>query len=337
MQLEQLSKSTLNPYLTSIGKTLNVSSIENKLQRLSTGFSKQDKSDLSYGIKLEEHIPVILTGKAYGEEYIPFFQYPIIFHGSRGEKFIAIDLREYVSSSKLSDLRDKNIDEIKLEEIFTRYDGVNFLLSCMGIMDKSSKEGYEWLSKDIVIESYAYIFFFIVRGIVTLPYVDNIDIQYLCMLYYFTLLKDKRIEELDMDKVQAYMNKLTSKFKLTKKDHDILISAFTQAQININDEDYCRMKTMLEISSVTLDQDKKGLFTPTIFGNNLKTLWMGHGRQTSALMCFECLPVFISMLYSANKHTTLKDSRLSKIMKDSKIDLKKLNQNLETTFKFLIK
>lgn len=337
MYQNPLSSSVIHPYLTSVGKTLNVNNIEAKLQKLSTGLSKQDKSDLSYGIKLENHTLVVLTGKAFGEEYIPFFQFPVVFYGSRGEKFIAIDLREYVSNNKLSELRDKNIDDVNLEELFTRYDGVNFLLSCAGIIDKYDSDGFEWLNKDEVIEAYAYLYSFIVRGIITLPFGDNVDVQYLNMLYYFTLLKSSRIEDLSIDKVYAYMNKLTTKFKLTKKDHDILITAFSQSQLNINDDDYCKMKTMLEITSSTLDADKKGLFVPTIFGNNLKTLWMGHGRQSSALMCFECLPVFISMLYSSNKHSTLKDSRLSKIMKDSKIDLKKLNLNLETTFKFLLK
>lgn len=332
-----LSKSIFNTYLTTIGKTLNVTPIESRLQRLITNFSNNDKSDLSYGIKLKNFTPVIITGKTYNEEDIPFFQYPIIFYGVKGEKYIAIDLREYVSSTKLNEYKDLNASDIDLSKLFTRYDGVNMLLCLVGIMDKSFTDGFEWLPKDIIIEAFSYVYNFVIKGIITLPYGDSVDIQYCSMLYYFTLFKNERIDDIGNDKIYAYMNKMSKRFQLSKKDHDILISVFTQSQVNMTDDDYCTMKGMLSTTSYSLDDDKKSLFVPQVFSNALKSLWMGHGRQTSSFMCFENIPLFISMLYSANKFTTLKDSRLSKIMKDSKIDIKRLNQVLESEFSFLFK
>lgn len=332
-----LSNSIFNTYLTTIGKTLNVLPVENKLQKLITGFSSVDKTDLSYGIKLENFIPVILTGKTEEEESIPFFQYPVIFYGVKGEPYIGVDLREYISSNKLNEFKDLNPTEIQLDKLFTRYDGVNMLLCLMGIMDKSFKSGFEWLPKDIVIEAYTYVYNFVLKGIITLPYGDSVDTQYGSILYYFSLFKGMRLDDIGTDKILAYMNKMSKRFQLSKKDHDILISSFIQSQVNMTDDDYCTMKGMLSVTSYTLEEDKKSLFTPAIFSNALKTLWVGHGRQTSALMCFENIPLFISMLYTSNKHTTLKDSRLSKILKDSKIDIKRLNQVLESTFSFLFK
>lgn len=329
-----MSTSIINPYDTTIGKQLFKQQVVNKLETLVVGFTGAlGKKELSYGIELKNHTPVILTGVMKAEQDIPFFQYPIIFYGARGESYIAIDLREYVSSNKLKTY----IKGDDLFDLFTRYDGVNFLLCLMGVMDICKDGNLDWIPKDVVIEAYAYLYQFLIKGIVLLPFADNVDIQYLTILYFFTMFKGTRADEIGQDKLRAYMEKMGRRWQFNKNTHDILISGFIQEQLNITDNDYCTLEKYLKLTATFLTDDKKKLFQSSVFGNTVKNIWMGHGRQTSALMCFENISVFISMLYSSNTYVTLKDSKLTKIMKESKIDLKRLNQVIESTFKFIRK
>lgn len=335
MQQGPLELSLADIYHTSLGKTLNVSPIVSKLQLLRTQFSKLDKSDLSYHLKFDNHIPVIITGKDAHEENIPLFTYPIVFYGIH-EKFIAIDIRSYISLNKLNILKKMNTREINLDDIISRVEGCNFLFFLAACIDKSIDNGFEWVpNKDIVCSAFAHIYASVMKVVINLQYVENIDIKYLCILYYYTLLKGTRCDDMGSDKIKTYMNNFSKQFSLEKRDHDILIASFVTEQCNITDENYVKLSSMLELTSSTLEEDKKKIFNASIFGNALKSLWIGHGQLNTSLMCYENIPLFLTMMYSVYKYNTLKDSRFCKLLKDSKIDIKKFGQSFDMIFKYL--
>lgn len=338
MKNEDLYSSVVNPYSTTLGKTLPFEPIERKLQDLVTSFNSMDKRDLDYGYNIGKNlIPVIITGRDEREENVPFFTFPVVFHGPRDEKFIGIDVREYVNRNNLKANYIELRDSKKLELVINKFDNVNMLLLMAGLMDRLSvMGGFESINKDLVIESYSFLYSYIIKSMVNLTFIESVDVKYNTVLYYYSILKNERVDEMKIDRLIGYMNKYNKVFSLNAKDHDILTSGFIQEQINISDDMYTKLSSLLKLSSYSLSKDKQNIFQPQVFlGTGLKNIWLGVGKQHASMMMFENLPVFISMLYFATKSSTYKDSRLSKILKGSNVNFKLLHKHLEDEFNFL--
>lgn len=322
----------VNPYFTTRGKLIPIANLEVKLQNLVIGFKKLDQSDLSYGINFKKLIPVIILGKDSTEKDIPILPLPYIFSDVRGKEYVAIDLREYVNTNSLRDKIYELQHSNDLRLVISRFDNAKTLLLMAGIMDRILVNGFDWVNRDIVISLYCYFYVSILNSLTKFSFQNTEDIRFMVTLYYYTMLKRIRADEIKVDDLIGYMSKMSHGLRIPTESIKNLIALFQQAQVNITDEDYVTLKSLINLSFCSFDSNL--VINPVTFTNSLSSLWFGPGKQDASLVFFENVPVFLSMVYSGNQ-SSFKETRFSKLLKGTKINVNNFLKSMLIDFPYI--
>lgn len=308
---DRIYKGFINPYQTTFGKLISTSSLEKELNLLVISFKEVNKTDLSYGIKFNNLIPIIITGKTNEERNISPFIFPYTFKDGNGRFFIAIDVREYVNVKSLTP-EMKNYDE--LVSAIGRIDNLAMLLRLSKIMSEFYNGTFNTVPYDDTLYLYSSLFVTNINNIAKLTPIEELEIRTLSSLHAHQLLRETPMEKNDE---MLLTTKIMKILRINHKDLDSVkgvLCEYMYFNYNKTEEESRKLNSLLEIAGDYVPDDKRKFFSSPIFINQLQNMWYGPCKQSAVLVAFECLPMFIALVEAAMKNTTFKASRLTAIL-----------------------
>lgn len=309
MVQRNFNTSNINPYKTTYGKLIPLANLEESLLRLSVNL--YDKNSLSYGVKLDNAIAIVITGKNETEKSIPVFPYPYYFKGTRGESFIAIDIREFVSPNKLSEGISTYND---LLNITPREDNIKLLFRCAKLMSALNAGNYGLLPRDTIMLIYSLIFSNITNRLITLSFPEQADVKAIVSLFSYFLMNDDLPQDVDTGMLA---NKIVNVVKIPTfdlTDAKEVLTIFSNTTFNILEETRRSLKTLLECCVAVLPEDKHKFFKDALFVNGGQNLWFGPGKHLAITIGMENIPVLVSTIELALSGKTFKNSALTNML-----------------------
>lgn len=329
---QNYNQSNINPYFTTYGKLIPLANLEESLLRLTVNLI--DRRSLSYGINLGKFIPVVITGKNEAERSIPVFAYPYIFKGTRGDEYIAIDVREFVSPNKLTEGMSSYQD---LLNVTPREDNIKLLFRCAKIMSTMIEGSLGILPKDEFMIIYSLIFSNLTNRLISLSFAEQSDVKAIVTLFAYFLMTNDLPQDVDTSMLATKVLNVVKIPNFNIDDSKEVMTIFTATTSNLLEVERRKLSTLLTCCIKVLPDDKHRFFKDALFINSGKNLWFGPGKHLALTIGLENVPVLLSTIELAMSGRTFKNSGLTNMLsKYNKLfNQNEFIKNLERNFNYL--
>ena len=287
----------LDPYETSYGKTLHKDRL---MKEISLYYTANAEKNLNY--EYNAFNVFFILGYDKEEENLPLFNHPLIIEDYRGNKFVGCDLRKYTKTKGEQPL---NIADV----ISDRASAINLINSTLIINDFLLDNYSKYRSVFVpTCTAYAFLISYLVNTIIALNPLEKHEVELAAMFHANVLLIPDQPAKTDdhLDIIAARMQKSKLSLPVSRKGVDQVIALCNSYDPTIT--------ALVQNIQAVLPPEKANLFNEALLINLLANMWYGHGASESLYMSLECMPMFMSLIYSALSDRTYKRSRISTLL-----------------------
>jgi hypothetical protein len=287
-----------NPYETTYGKMLNITSIQRDLVKFHTSLSGE-KLNYEYGNDLSTEL-MIITGFSHDEKALPVFDHPLVFTSLKGLSVVAVDFRKYSKTvadkpTYISEIAKdvSSLNSIMLRAILTA-EWIDGNTGVMRNLDANFASGFAGFVSGLLS---------IIAGFNP---VEKVNVEVALTHYYYSMMIPIKDRAEMQNNIHARVARTPLSLPLTMK---VVEGILKDVRHDISDID----GMIYNIKSV-VGEDKRDFVNTDALLNLMATMWYGPGGAEAMYMSLEHAPTWIAIMSSAVTDNTFKRSRLSTVL-----------------------
>lgn len=289
----------VDPYSTSYGALINKDKVSKELVKFSITADK----NLNYEFRNGDNCEVVfILGKNEDERSLPIFNQPMLVKNMRNEQVVYCDLRKYVKQTREDDV-------LNAGSVFKDIAACKYLVNASLIMSDFASDtlgNYRNVFGHIAM-GYSVLISNIVSMAIILNPLEKLDLE-IALAYYASLLLIQDNDILDhKDSIVARLSNFRFSIPVNRKNINTVVDSINSIEINYD------VDGLINVIKHILPDEKKELLNDKILITLLSNVWYGPGNNETLIMALECMPLFISLMYSCIQDPTYKRCKVATI------------------------
>lgn len=312
-----------DPYQTSIGKLVNNEKIEKSLQKYLVSTKNYNLNYEFLPPKGRDDIQLVfITGCDDEEKELGIWSYPLVFENLKKNKVIATDLRKFV--------KDNKSQPLTLKSVMRDESATNFLINtALIISDFIAEEFGEYRNcYNSITTSYGMFISYLVSAAVALNPVEHLEVE-LAATYFANLMLTPEND------YREYRDSIIARMSNAKFTLPVNRKSVTATLDKVSDYDNLSITNLINTIRDVLPEEKGGLINETILINLMSNMWYAGGNNDALVYALECIPLWVSLTYTALGDKAYKRARLSTILDkfNKQIGVKDYVKNMDLILK----